>query len=231
MINRLGTATKRRLKVSPRISFVMSPRGFTCLLCYIFYRKIKGQKSFLVQGKAYRYFDSKLTWYNERAVEIPFILEEVRMTEHKNILEIGNVLSHHIYVKHDIIDKYEIANGVTNSDVADFTSDKKYGLIVSISTLEHVGWDEKIRDDMKIIRALENLKNHGKRIVVTLPLGYNPNLDLLLRNGTITFSERICLLRVSKGNSWKQVLWDDIQNAKYNEPLPFANGLLIGIID
>ncbi len=230
LIKKFRRATKRRLKVSPGISFVMSLRGFACLLGFIFYRKIKGQQSFLVQGRAYRYFDSKLTWYNERSVEIPFILEEVKTTEHKNILEIGNVLSHHIYVNHDIIDRYEIAKGVTNSDVADFTSNKKYELIVSISTLEHVGWDEKIRDEMKIIRALENLKNHGKRIVVTLPLGYNPNLDMLLRKGTITFSERICLLRVSRGNSWRQVLWDDIQNAKYNEPLPFANGLLIGII-
>lgn len=231
MIKRLRIAVKKRLKVPSGISYVMSIEGFVCLLSFIFCRKIKGQRSFLVHGKAYRYYDSKLTWYNERSVEIPFILEEVKMNEHKNILEIGNVLSHHIYFKHDIIDKYEIAYGVTNSDVADFKSDKKYELIVSISTLEHVGWDEKIRDDLKVIRALENLKNHGKRIVVTLPLGYNPSLDTLLRKGTITFSERRCLIRVSRGNSWKEVSWDDIQDVKYGEPLPFANGLLIGIIE
>lgn len=224
-------AVKRRLKGPSGISYLLSIRGFVCFLCFIFCRKIKGQRSFLVRGKAYQYYDSKLTWYNERSVEIPFILEEVRMNEHKNILEIGNVLSHHIYFKHDIIDKYEIAYGVTNSDVADFTSDKKYELIVSISTLEHVGWDEKIRDDLKITRALENLKKHGKRIIVTIPLGYNPNLDMLLRKGTVTFSQRRCLLRVSRGNSWKEVSWDDIQDAKYGEPLPFANGLLIGIIE
>jgi hypothetical protein len=224
-------AVKRRLKVPSGVSYLLSIRGFVCFLCFIFCRKIKGQRSFLVRGKAYQYYDSTLTWYNERSVEIPFILEEVRMNEHKNILEIGNVLSHHIYFKHDIIDKYEIAYGVTNSDVADFASDKKYELIVSISTLEHVGWDEKLRDDLKITRALENLKKHGKRIIVTIPLGYNPNLDMLLRKGTVTFSQRRCLLRVSRGNSWKEVSWDDIQYAKYGEPLPFANGLLIGIIE
>jgi hypothetical protein len=54
---------------------------------------------------------------------------------------------------------------------------------VSISTLEHVGWDEMTREPMKILKAIENLKNltnpKGK-IVVTLPLGYNPELDRLL---------------------------------------------------
>jgi cyclopropane fatty-acyl-phospholipid synthase-like methyltransferase len=44
---------------------------------------------------------------------------------------------------------------VINEDVVNFKSKKKYDLIVSISTLEHVGWDEK---PMKIPRAIENLK-------------------------------------------------------------------------
>ncbi len=231
MIKRIGNAIKRRVKVSPGISYAFSIRGIESLIYFVYHRKIKGQQSIIIQGKPYLYFDSKLTWFNERTVEIPFILEQARMIQFNNILEIGNVLSHHIRFKHDIIDKYEIANGVTNCDVADFTSNRKYELVVSISTLEHVGWDEKIRDQMKVVRALENLKVHAKRVLVTLPLGYNSDLDSLLRKGTIRFSQRICLMRVSKGNTWKEVLWDDIKGSKYNEPLPFANGLLIGIID
>jgi hypothetical protein len=27
------------------------------------------------------------------------------------------------------------------------------------------------------------------------------------------------------------VLWEDVNDAKYNTPFPFANGLLIGIIE
>ena len=34
---------------------------------------------------------------------------------------------------------------------------KLYDLIISISTLEHIGWDEAPRDDTKILRALDNL--------------------------------------------------------------------------
>jgi hypothetical protein len=122
---------------------------------------------------------------------------------------------------------------VANADVADFTSEKKYDLIVSISTLEHVGWNEKPRDDMKIPRAIENLKtltSPGKTIVITLPLGYNPVLDNLFKEGALLFSKQYYLLRISKGNVWKEVPWEDVQNARYNAPLPFANALLIGII-
>jgi len=67
----------------------------------------------------------------------------VRKYRGKNILEIGNVLSRHIKLEHDILDKYETAKGVINEDIVDFKSEKKYDLIISISTLEHVGWDEK----------------------------------------------------------------------------------------
>jgi cyclopropane fatty-acyl-phospholipid synthase-like methyltransferase len=161
-------------------------------------------------------------------------MEMVRKYQGKNILEIGNVLSHHVRFEHDILDKYEIAKGVINRDVVDFKSEKKYDLIVSISTLEHVGWDEKPRDDMKIPRAIENLKtlitSRGGTIIVTLPLGYNTALDQLLNNGIIRFSKQYHLVRISKGNEWKEASWDDVRVAKYNSPLPFANGLLVGII-
>ena len=57
--------------------------------------------------------------------------------------------------------------------------------IVSISTIEHVGWDETPRDPNKIPRALENLTTRclapGGEIVVTLPIGYNTYLDKLLK--------------------------------------------------
>jgi len=56
--------------------------------------------------------------------------------------------------------------------------------IVSISMIEHVGWDETPRDPKKIPLALENLTTNclalGGEIVVTLPIGYNAYLDKLM---------------------------------------------------
>ena len=157
----------------------------------------------------------------------------VRKYQAMNILEIGNVLSHHIQFEHDVLDRYEIVKGVMNDDVVDFESEKKYDLIVSISTLEHVGWDENSRDSMKILRAIENLKtllSKGGIIVITVPLGYNEYLDKLLNEGLIRFTEQYQLIRISLGNEWKEASWSEVQHAKYNSPFPFANALVIGII-
>lgn len=129
-IKRLNAFLNRLLPISPGIMYAFGFKGF----------------------------DTVKTWHGERAVEIAIVLEMVKKYQGMNILEIGNVLSHHVKFEHDVLDKYEIAKGVINEDIVDFKSDKKYDLIVSVSTIEHVGWDEKPRDNMKILRAIENLK-------------------------------------------------------------------------
>lgn len=67
-------------------------------------------------------------------------------------------------------------------------------------------------------------------IVVTLPLGLNPELDRLLRNGKVQFTELFCLKRVSKDNAWIEVDWQEAQTLRYSNPFPAANGLVIGVI-
>jgi len=233
-VKRLIVTLKRRLPIPPGIRYALHFNGFHSLLCFIYCRKVKRHNTILVLGKTYRCFDTVKTWHGERAVEIPMVMEMVRKYQGKNILEVGNVLSHHVRFEHDVLDKYEIGKGAINADVVDFKSEKKYDLIVSISTLEHVGWDEKPREDLKIPRAIENLKaliSPSGTIIITLPLGYNSNLDKLLKDEIIRFSNRYLLLRISKGNEWKEASWEDLQGAKYNTPFPFANGLLIGIIE
>jgi len=233
-IKRLKVFLNRQVPISPGIRYAFRFNGIQSLLYFIYYRKVRRHNTVLVLGKAYRYFDTVKTWHGERAVEIPIVMEMVRKYQGTNILEIGNVLSNHVRFEHDILDKYEIAKGIMNEDVVDFRPEKRYDLVVSISTLEHVGWDEKPRDNMKIPRAIENMKalitSRGGMIIITLPLGYNSALDKLLKDGIIRFSKQYHLVRISKGNEWKESSWEDVQVAKYNTPLPFANGLLIGII-
>jgi hypothetical protein len=237
-IKRLKHSLNRRLnRLLPKSSgtrYAFGIKGFQSLLHYAYCRKIRRHNTISVLGKTYGYFDTCKTWAGERAVEIPIVMEMVRKYQGTNILEIGNVLSHHVQFEHDVLDKYEITKGVINEDVVDFTSEKKYDLIVSISTLEHVGWDEETRDDMKIPKAIENLKSlitsRGGTIIITLPLGYNSALDKLLKDGVIQFSKQFHLIRISKGNEWKEASWEEVQDTRYNSPFPFANGLLIGII-
>lgn len=206
-------------------------------LQYPYYRFIAPKKFFTLNGKQYQYLYHRYnaTWRSERAVEIPVVWEIVRQGQNqgKEILEIGNVLSHYFQVSHDILDKYELARGVINQDVVSFRPAKKYDLIISISTLEHVGWDEDPKDPKKILPAFKNLINllsdHGK-IVVTIPIGYNKPLDKLLLHKKIKFSQRFCLKKISRDNQWVETRWSDISNSKYGHPFKGTNGLLIGIL-
>lgn len=202
-------------------------------LQYYFYYRFSKSRTFKFNGNKYKYFNHYYnpTWHNERSVEIPIISKFLSENDDGNVLEIGNVLSHYFNINHDVVDKYEKAKGVINEDVVDFKSSKKYSLIISISTLEHVGWDEKPKDPKKILSALENLRNSlapGGKLVVTMPIGHNSKLDNYLETGKLKFTENYYLKRISKNNCWKE-LNTGFYNAKLDFPFPFANLIFIGV--
>ena len=185
------------------------------------------------QGDTYKYFNHwfNTTWNNERVVELPIICKFISENNQHDILEIGNVLQNYFNMDHDIVDKYEKADGVINEDVVDFRSSKKYKLIISISTLEHVGWDEYPRDPKKIFDAINNLKRllaPGGKLVITLPLGENTILDNYLENDKIKFTYKYYLKRISRSNKWKEHK-SGYYKTEYNIPYPGAQLLFIGI--
>jgi len=203
------------------------------------YLKIKrwaNRNFFTFQGREYNYFVHKYnnTWRNERSVEVPIVYRIVQEFRGKNILEVGNVLSHYYPVNHDIVDKYEVAPGVMNIDVVDYKPAKKYDLIVSISTLEHVGWDERPREPLKVLRAVDNLRNlliAGGELVVTLPIGQNPVLDKLIADNKIKFDKIYCMRRTGF-NKWVETSYEEIKGHYfYGMPFPNANAIIIGIIE
>lgn len=203
---------------------------------YYYYTKIKSKESFTFQGRSYYYFYHKYnsTWRNERAIEIPIIWNIVKEAKDKIILEVGNVLSHYFDVDYDIVDKYEKAEAVINEDIVNFHPPKKYDLIVSISTLEHVGWDEDPRVPSKVIKAIENLRellSLDGRMIITLPLGYNCEIDKFLMENRLGFDKKYYLKRISRNNKWIETTWDNICDIRYGEPFPNANALVIGVIE
>jgi len=216
------------------ISYVIRKGAYVWL--YVMYYKLFGRtSSFSFQGNTYHYFHDIInnTWMNERSVEIPIMMEIVQQYKGKKILEVGNVLSNYFDIDRDVLDKYERDDRIINQDIVDFNSNEKYDLIISISTLEHVGWDETPRDDTKIPRAIENLKRLVKSsgmIAITLPLGYNSVLDKLLKEGIVKFQKQYYLKRISKKNEWQEASWDEVQNVRFGSPYPGANGLVIGFI-
>lgn len=199
--------------------------------------------TFVFQGRNFNYLHHiyNTTWRNERAVEVPIIWEIVMLHQGRRILEVGNVLPHYYAVNHAVLDKYERAHGVVNQDVLEHSPSAPYDLIVSISTLEHIGWDEDVyggaqrcgSDQDKVLLVVDHLKNclaAGGKMVVTLPVGQNPVFDQHIAGGAIRFDQCYGMKRVSAANEWVETPWNEVLGTGYNAPFPFANAILIGVI-
>jgi SAM-dependent methyltransferase len=192
--------------------------------------------TFALDGSHYPYLyqRSGMTWLNERMVEVPVAAATLESAPAgSRILEVGNVLSHYGHRGHAVVDKYERASGVLNVDALEFSSPERYDLIVSISTIEHIGWDEQPRDPARAertVRHLASLLKPGGRLLVTLPVGYNPILDRAIRTGAVSF-DRLAALRLSRRRTWQQVLPTEAWGAPYDHLLCAATAVVIGCID
>ena len=220
----------------PAKKYARTMRDLTWNLVALIIGRALGKRTFCYQGCEYHYLyrGYNFTWRNERAVEVPVVWKEVIQARGTDILELGNVLSYYYRVDHDVLDKYERFKGVINQDVVDYDPRKRYNLIVSISTLEHVGWDEELRDPTKILRAIANLRSllkPGGKMIMTAPVGYNPVLDKLIMDDKISFSTLTAMKRVSWKNEWVEDTYDNIRNVKKPTP-PYRTsyGIVIGTI-
>ncbi len=204
-------------------------------ITWLLVKSLRSGRRFTCAGEEYSYFyhPYNLTWTNERCVEVPIVRRHVLEHAGKRILEVGNVLSWYFAITHDVVDKYERGSrNVLNADVADLRTPVKYDLIVSISTLEHVGWDDTPRDPEKLFRAVRTLKTlltDGGKMVLTFPVGYNPVLDAHLGKGAFGFSAVTYLRRTSKQNTWTSASWDEVKGARYGHPYRGANAIAIAI--
>jgi SAM-dependent methyltransferase len=189
--------------------------------------------TFTFGGREFTYFVHRYnkTWTNERIAEVAFGVDALRRHRGERILEVGNVMPHYGYRCHDIVDLYEHTEGVHSVDVVDFHPAALYDLIFSISTIEHVGFDEDIEQPDKPVRAVDHLKTllrPGGELLVTLPLGYNRDVDLALRAGEFGFDRTGYLMRTGRFNRWSEVSAEQVRRARYGLPYPAANMLAVG---
>lgn len=195
-----------------------------------FYALTMGKKGFVFRGKNYHYF---CHWYNttfdnERAVEVAIALNLLSEAKEKRVLEIGNVLSHYTNMKRDVLDKYEKGAGVIQQDVVNFTPSAKYDLIISISTLEHVGFDEEPKDPEKFAAAIKNVQSMlapGGRLFFTIPIAYNPDAVTTLSENTLV-ENQYYFQRISKGK-WEETTKECALSHAFNTPYTFANAIII----
>ena len=234
---RINIISRARIAYKRHGLYFIIRRGIITATDYFwawFYKKFNSSETFEFQGNTYHYLfhEYHTTWKNERAVVIPIVWDIVKRYQEqgKRILEVGNVLSYYFQVNHDILDKYEIIDGVINEDVVDFNPPNQYDLIVTIFTLSWL--DKTPRDLMKFMRAIENLNRllaEDGQMVIVHDLGYNHEMDKLLENGTLQLHEQHYLKRMSN-HRWQQVTWEDVKDLEYDMSVPTANGVIVGII-
>ncbi len=204
---------------------------------------IKKASTFLFNNEEYKYFyhDYNNTWCNERSVEIPIIKRIVDDADGE-VLEVGNVLPHYFPSNHRVVDKYEKGLRVTNEDIVSFDSSSKFGLIVSISTFEHIGWDERPRNPSKIREAISKVRmllKKGGEAWLTMPYGQNEWLDKSIVSGALELDESYYMKRIGLDNSWMQCTLDDVLLKSYISPIewepsldsyPYSNAIVIASI-
>jgi SAM-dependent methyltransferase len=175
---------------------------------------------FHLGGEEYPYLFHRYnaTWLTERAVEVP-VVQRLVDREPGRVLEVGNVLSRYRpSQEHTVVDKYERGPGILNRDVLDLGDLGSFDLVVAISTLEHVGWDEEPRRPDAAIEALAALRSMlepGGRLVLTHPVGYNPHLDDALRGGTVPVARTSALRRAGR-TRWVEVPPGEAWRAPYD---------------
>lgn len=169
-----------------------------------------------------------LTCANERCLELGLI--QGLLPDGGRVLEIGNVWGHYREHAFEVVDKYEISPGVQNIDIVDLPEDQKFDFIFSISTFEHVGWDEEPRQPEKLCEALEKLPrllNPGGSVVVTVPISWNSWLDEQLASGSLPADRIDWFVRKGLFCNWTQSTREETLARGYGQPHPGANGVAV----
>lgn len=193
-------------------------------------RATRNNARFTFGGRELPYFVAMFnqTWVNERCVELAIV--EAEMPSDGRILEIGNVWAHYKKHGHVVVDKYEVAEGVRNIDIVAIPDEVRYDFIFSVSTLEHVGWDEDPREPGKFAQAYKKVRSllaPGGTAIVTFSVGWNGWLDDALRDGDIEAERIDWYLRVGRNCDWKLSDRDTVLGQRYGEPFNNANGLVV----
>lgn len=190
-------------------------------------------KEFEFQGEKLNlfYHAYNMTWACERCVEVPIGRRMVERARAGKVLEVGNVLGHYGPVHHTVLDKFERSEGVINEDILDFSPSDRFDLILSLSTFEHIGFDDDSEggSGAKIqaaIQACLRLLTPGGTLVLTLPIGYNPELDQMIAADDLGAQKATYLRRVGTLD-WEKCSKSAALASPYKSKYPYANAIMV----
>lgn len=187
---------------------------------------------FTLDGRCYDYVDDwhSWTWLNERAVELPIARDALGAADPARTIEVGNVTSNYFPARHRIVDLYESAPGVENIDLFEIAEREAFDLVLCVSTLEHVGWDEPVRDPAPALDGVARLMElvaPGGRMLVTIPVGYHPTLADAAIGGDLGFDSVHALRCDYPSFDWREVNPHEIAETPYDELIYRASAVLV----
>ncbi len=172
-------------------------------------RGLTGRTTFRCGDGLYRY--PSWSVHGERRVEVPVALRflETHRRSGDRVLEVGNVLRDDAPDPRVVLDKYEAGAGIVNLDVVEYAPADPFDVVLAISTLEHVGFDEDQQDLGKFQRAVEHLYGSclrpGGWMFISVPLGYHPEVDRILLGGHLGWGGAAVMMHVSALGEWREV--------------------------
>ena len=174
-----------------------------------------------------------VTWANERCVELALARALMEGVRPERLLEVGRVTPHYFQGGHLVVDKYE--PGSLQIDIVDFETRQEFDLILSVSTFEHIAFDEPgaAADPgtiaARVGAALDRcraLLAPGGLFAITVPLGYNPALDAMIAHDGLGCARATWFKRFARRH-WRRVSRAEAVRARYGSPYAFANAILL----
>lgn len=205
----------------------------------------RASPTFEFKGVCYEYLDHdyNCTRISERCVEIPIGISEMANHQGERVIEVGNVLHHYGQRGHTVIDKFETGVNVLNLDILDGPLPGGFDFAITISTLEHLGWDYPPLDKHAFFRAIYRILDslrEGGCLFGTVPLGHNPYVDRILLNPrALPWMQRWFLSRTDGANDWVETPSADAalpyvhfirpfaRNWVSGPPYPYANAICV----
>lgn len=168
--------------------------------------------TFEYRGHRHDYLDHPYndTRRNERAVEVPIALAFMDRQVGAGI-EIGNVTRHYRpKAKHTVVDLDEVSGGVINADVRTWSPPEPFDWLVSVSTVEHVGWprpwprpdEAEPHAAAAVLDRFRQFVRPGRSMLITAPLGFNPGLDVALLDNP---PEGSSTMVTDDGEHWREM--------------------------
>lgn len=143
---------------------------------------------------------------SERAIEIPLVIHFLENhIKDEPLVELGCVTPYYLFKRenHTVYDYLDPHPANTPKDLRDLSDDDYKTNILTVSTLEHINLSDYGIEQNAInsISVLEKIINNAKKYFISVPLGYNAELDRYLLSHDL--GEIYVTRRADNPNDWE----------------------------